>query len=95
MKHTDEYLNSRVSWYDKSDDTIIYHEVPHASTETVDHLFMSVAKLSKTNPKAKYLVIDLSEAELPSAELRRHISERFKEYATLFEAICIFFILHR
>jgi len=90
MKYTDEYLSSRVSWLDRSDDTIIYHEVPHASIETVDYFFMSVTKLCKPNPKAKYLIIDLSEAELPTAELRRHISERFKDYSTLFEAICVF-----
>ena len=90
MKYTVEFLSSRVSWLDKSDDTIIYHELPHASTETVDHFIMSVAKLCKTNPKAKYLVIDLSEAELPTAELRRHISESFKEHVTLVEAICVF-----
>lgn len=90
MKYTVEFLSSRVSWSDKSDDTIIYHEVPHASTETVDHFFMSVTKLCKPSPNIKYLIIDLSETELPTAELRRHISKRYKEHVTLFEAVCVF-----
>jgi hypothetical protein len=90
MEYTEDFLDSRIGWHNESDDIIIYQEVPKASIETVDHFFMSAAKLCKSTPKAKYLVIDLSEAELPTAELRRHISKRFKDQVTLFEAICVF-----
>jgi len=90
MKYTDEYLNSRLSWIEKSDDTLLYNEVPHASIETMDHFTMGLAKLCKANLNTKYLIVNLSEAELPTAELRRHISEIWKNHAILFEAICVF-----
>jgi len=90
MKYTDEYLKSRVTWLDGSDDIMMYHEVRHFSIETIDRFFMEVNKMCKPSPKARYLILDLSEAELPTGELRRHISERFKDYSTIFEAICVF-----
>jgi hypothetical protein len=90
MHHTKEFLNSRVTWHNQSDDTIMYQEVPKASTQTVDHFFMVLGKMCKSNPKKKYVIIDLSEAELPTAELRRHITNGFKDHADQVEAICVF-----
>jgi hypothetical protein len=90
MHHTEEFLNSRVTWYNQSVDIIMYQEVPKASIQTVDHFFMVLGKMCKSNPKKKYIIIDLSEAELPTAELRRHITNGFKDHADQVKAICVF-----
>jgi hypothetical protein len=90
MQYEKSYLKSRISWFDKSEDIILYKEVPKATTQTVDCFFTGLDEMCIERPKARYLIIDLSEAELPTAELRRHIGKGFTPFADQLEALCVF-----
>lgn len=65
-------------WVHNHDENVLfYKEIPEPTKSTLTENFEQLSKLSKTYKKF-FLIIDLSEAERPSAEIRQHISEELK-----------------
>lgn len=73
MESKEEQANVWV--HDDQNRILFYREVPKPTKQSLTDNFKRVAKLAKDYEEFS-LLIDLSNAERPSAEIRQHVSEK-------------------
>ncbi len=76
MKKTTE-TTEEIVWIYNREKKIIYYEEPYSTTkEQLDHNFQRISKLSREFGKF-FLIVDLTKASRPNAEIRQHIHQKF------------------
>ena len=73
-------LDARISML--SDSVVLYREIPEQTAFSCNYLFDRVAEKSAKLPTFR-LIIDLSEAGRPGAEVKAQIEERVQGYTNL------------
>jgi hypothetical protein len=75
-----EAIRGRVYLY--KDDIIMYKEIPAPSIFSLDLFFDNIKEITGTF-SSFYMIIDLTEAERPRADIRNHLKKRFPELKNL------------
>ncbi len=79
-----------IVWVYSKEKRIIYYKEPYStSKEQLDINFQTISKLSKDFGKF-YLIVDLSNASRPTAEIRQHILEKFAIIRSTVQHVAIF-----
>lgn len=75
--YSDEYLKSRVYFYDKEKRIIFFDEVPIATLRSVDYTFNVLNELIEPF-NTFYLIINLSKTQRPRSKIRKQLMDRFE-----------------